>query len=95
MNLLERYSLGRRLHIREWEQHCLATLIARPEGLTVDEGNQLGMKAVIFISTLREARTRPQTSQCANCGIKTSIETQNVDAGAVEQQIMEWLDSGD
>jgi hypothetical protein len=96
MTMLERYSLAQKLHIQEWEKSCLTTLITRPARLTIDEGDQLGMKAVIFISALREeglARS-PRTNRCTECGPTMGIGAQNVDASFVEQRIKEWLDSG-
>ncbi|KAG9095651.1 hypothetical protein FS749_010039, partial [Ceratobasidium sp. UAMH 11750] len=94
LDLLDRYSLARELHISEWEKSCLVALVTRPMGLTLDEGRRLGVDAVIFISGLREdARTRSQCLHtCVSCDLKKRSSGQSVDMSFVCERVQEWLD---
>jgi hypothetical protein len=94
LSLLERYVLARELRIPEWERYCLGVLVTRPMGLTVDEGRQLGVEAVIFISSLREdARTRSRCLHtCITCDSKKRVSGKSIDMPFVQAQVQQWLD---
>ncbi|QRW12761.1 The BTB (BR-C, ttk and bab)/POZ (Pox virus and Zinc finger) domain [Ceratobasidium sp. AG-Ba] len=94
LSLLDRCILARQLNTADWERSCLIEFVARPDGLTLEEGRSLGVESVIFISGLREeARTRGQCSHtCISCDGKSRMSAGRIDITFIQEQVKSWLE---